>query len=214
MKLALRVFPLAVKLLMVPIARSISSRHSGLFAGGGEILRLDRSEVPRHRRRGRRSPRPRVVRHHPTRLPVPGGASRRSSMRRRLVSSDASPTPSGATICGDNGTTRSPGSGLVAVLSVRRARATPSFREPHVLHLALLVRLAPADGDESPAAGGPVGDVGPAAITASNRHRSRATWSDSIPRPRPRRRGRWQVTKVCGPLKGRAWPRPPVSSAG
>ena len=30
-------------------------------------------------------------------------------------------------ICADNGTTRSPGSGLVTVRSVRTARATPSF---------------------------------------------------------------------------------------
>ena len=30
-------------------------------------------------------------------------------------------------ICADNGTTRLPGSGLVAARSVRRARATPSF---------------------------------------------------------------------------------------
>ena len=121
-------------------------------------------------------------------------------MRRRLVSSDASPTPSGATICGDNGTTRSPRlrtrggpqrpEGAGDALFSRTTR--PSPRPPWF-------RLAPADGDESPAAGGRVGDIGPAAITASNRHRSRATWSDSIPRPRPRRRGRWQVTKVCGP---------------
>ena len=64
----------------------------------------------------------------------------------RLVSSDASPTrpecavtrlstPAASAaavnrnpiICGDNGTTRPPGSGLVAARSVRSARATPSF---------------------------------------------------------------------------------------
>ena len=64
----------------------------------------------------------------------------------RLVSSDANPTrpecavtrlPTPAAcaaavnrnpiICADNGTTRSPGSGLVAPRSVRSARATPSF---------------------------------------------------------------------------------------
>ena len=64
----------------------------------------------------------------------------------RLVSSDANPTrpecavtrlstPAACAaavnrspiICADKGTTRSPGSGLVAALSVRSARATPSF---------------------------------------------------------------------------------------
>ena len=99
----------------------------------------------------------------------------------RLVNSDASPTrlecavtristPAARAaavnrspiICADNGTTRSPGFGLVAARSVRRARATPSFTEPHVVHFALLVRLAPADGDDDPVAVGRIDDIGPA----------------------------------------------------
>ena len=90
----------------------------------------------------------------------------------RLVSSDANPTrPEWAvirlsipaacatavnrnpTICADNGTTRSLGSGLVVARSVRRARDAV-LHEPHVVHLALLVRLAPADGDENAVAVG------------------------------------------------------------
>ena len=47
------------------------------------------------------------------------------------------------------------------------------------------------------------------AITASTRPRSRATWSDST--PRPRRRGRWQVASTAARSdipNGRACPRP------
>ena len=36
------------------------------------------------------------------------------------------------------------------------------LHEPHVVHLALLVRLAPADGDEEPVAVGRIDDVDPA----------------------------------------------------
>ena len=36
------------------------------------------------------------------------------------------------------------------------------LHEPHVVHLALLVRLAPADGDEEPVAVGRIDAVGPA----------------------------------------------------
>ena len=47
------------------------------------------------------------------------------------------------------------------------------------------------------------------AITASSCPRSRATWSDSTPRPRCR--GRWQVASTAARSEtpnGRAWPRP------
>ena len=99
----------------------------------------------------------------------------------RLVNSDANPTrpecavtrlstPAtgaaaenrNAIICADNGTTRLPGSGFMAARSVRRARATPVLHEPHVVHLALLVRLAPADGDEDPVPVGRISNAGPA----------------------------------------------------
>ena len=46
-------------------------------------------------------------------------------------------------------------------LCVRMARGDAAFHEPDVRRLALLVRLAPADGDQHPVAGGRVGDVGP-----------------------------------------------------
>ena len=39
---------------------------------------------------------------------------------------------------------------------------TAVFDEPYVVHLALLVRLAPADGDEDPVAVARIDDVGPA----------------------------------------------------
>ena len=95
----------------------------------------------------------------------------------RLVSSDASPTrPEWAvtrstpaaraaawnrspTIFGESGATRSVGPGVAAARRVRIARATSPFTNRR---LALLVRLAPADGDQHPVAVGRVGDVGPA----------------------------------------------------
>ena len=99
----------------------------------------------------------------------------------RLVSSDASPTrpecavtrlstPADAAaavnrspiICADNGTTRSPGSRLVAPRNVRKRARDAVLHEPHVVHLALLVRLAPADGDEDAVAVGRIDDVSPA----------------------------------------------------
>ena len=53
-------------------------------------------------------------------------------------------------------------SGVCKDCSVRIARATPPFTNRTFPRLALLVRLAAADGDEDPVAGGRVGDVGPA----------------------------------------------------
>ena len=99
----------------------------------------------------------------------------------RVVSSDAKPTrpecavtrlstPATAdaavnrnpTICGDNGTTRSAGSGTRGgAQRPERARDTV-LDEPHVVHLALLIRFTSADGDEHPVAVGRIGDVGPA----------------------------------------------------
>ena len=112
----------------------------------------------------------------------------------RLVSSDASPirpecavtrlsTPAACAaavnrnpiICADNGTTRSPGSGLVADRNVRMAR-DPVLHEPHVVRRIPAMKSNPA-------------------ITASTRPRSSATTSDST--PRPRRRGRWQVATTA-----------------
>lgn len=94
--------------------------------------------------------------------------------------------------------------------------------EPHVVHLALLVRRAAAHGGEDPVADGRVRDVGqrgaltwlrripgirqqPRRSQLRTRPRSRATWSDST--PRPRRRGRWQVGSTAAKSetpKGRA----------
>ena len=86
-----------------------------------------------------------IERHHAAGLRVPGEHHSVVDAP-RLVNSDASPirpecavtrlsTPAASdaavnrcpNICADNGTTRSPGSGLVAARSVRMARATPSF---------------------------------------------------------------------------------------
>ena len=87
----------------------------------------------------------RVVRDHPARLPVPGEhhvGGRRPPARRLRHQSDPPrvggygarprrpwprPANRNPTICGESGTTWSSGAGLVAVLSVRRARATPAF---------------------------------------------------------------------------------------
>ena len=83
------------------------------------------------------------------------------------------------TICGESGNDlvlRS--TGPAAARCVRRARATPSV-EPHVPHLALLVRLPAADGDEDP---------------LHRRPRRR----------RPRRRGRWRGPGRCVPRPGSA----------
>ena len=122
-----------------------------------------------------------VVRHHAAGLPVPGqhhvgGRSTPTGKLRRqpdptrvrgYPALDASSRAAAAvnrspTICADSGTTRSAGSGLTAARSVWRARATPPFTNPHVVHLALLVRLAAAHGDEDPVAVGGIDDVGPA----------------------------------------------------
>ena len=98
----------------------------------------------------------------------------------RLVSSDASPTrPEWAvtrstpaaraaawnrspTIFGESGATRSAGPGLAAARSGPDRAGDAALHEPDVRRLALLVRLAPADGDQHPVAVGRVGDVGPA----------------------------------------------------
>ena len=98
----------------------------------------------------------------------------------RLVSSDASPTrPEWAVTCstpaaraaawnrsptnfGESGATRSAGPwGRGGPQGPDRAGDT-ALHEPDVRRLALLVHLAPADGDQHPAAIGRVGDVGPA----------------------------------------------------
>ena len=95
----------------------------------------------------------------------------------RVVSSLASPTrpewavtrrsmPAAAAvknrspiICAESGTTRSPG------LWTRGGPQRPDgardavLHEPHVVHLALLVRLAPADGDENAVAVGRIDDI-------------------------------------------------------
>ena len=87
-----------------------------------------------------------VMRHHAARLPVPGQhhvGGRRAPARqfRRQPNPPGSARSRGLTtpaawaavvnrnpiICADNGTTQSPGCGLVAARSVRMARATPSF---------------------------------------------------------------------------------------
>ena len=83
--------------------------------------------------------------------------TRASTPAARAAGANRSPT-----ICGESGTTWSSGAGLAAARRVRRARATPVLHEPHVSRLALLVGLAPADGDEDPVAVGRVGDIGPA----------------------------------------------------
>ena len=162
----------------------------------------------------------------------------------RLVSSDASPTrPECAVtrlstpatcaaavnrnpiICADNGTTRLPGSGLVAPRNVRRARATPSFTNrtsftspSWFVLLRRTVTRTPSPAVESTTSAQrsaltslrrmPAMKSNPA-ITASTRPRSRATSLDST--PRPRRRGRWQVASTAARSeapKGCAWPRP------
>ena len=64
------------------------------------------------------------------------------------------------TICGESGTPWSSGAGLVAALSVRRARPTPAFTNRTSFGLAPLARFAAADGDEDSVGG--VGDVAPA----------------------------------------------------
>ena len=51
---------------------------------------------------------------------------------------------------------------MIPALGCRSVRAgDAALHEPDVRRLALLVRLAPADGDQHPVAGGRVGDVGP-----------------------------------------------------
>ena len=86
-----------------------------------------------------------------------------------------------------------------------------ALHEPHVVHRAFLVGFTAAHGDEDPVAVRrnrrhrtqrsaltslrriPAMNSNPA-TAASIRPRSRATWSDSP--PRPRRRGRWQVARL------------------
>ena len=108
------------------------------------------------------------------------------------------------TICADNGTTRSPGSGLMAARSVRRARATPSFtnRTSFTSPSWLVFEVRTRTSTPSPSVASTTSDQRSAdtslrripamnsspATTASTLPRSTATWSDST--PRPRRRGR------------------------
>ena len=56
-----------------------------------------------------------------------GGAAPAGTVRGGGVPGEARAVNRNPIICADNGTTRSPDSGLVAARSVRRARATPSF---------------------------------------------------------------------------------------
>ena len=102
-------------------------------------------------------------------------ASRRSSTPPRRVSSDARPTRAecavtgstpaaradawnrSPTICGESGTTRSPGPGLDASRSVRTGAGDVALHEPHVPRLALRVRLAAPDRHQHPVAGGRLG---------------------------------------------------------
>ena len=108
--------------------------------------------------------------------------------------------------------------------SVRRARATPPFtNRTSVVSPSWFVFPRPTvTSTPSPSAASstsaqrraltslrriPAMKRSPA--TASSRPRSRATWSDSV--PRPRRRGRWQVARTAARSaapNGRACPRP------
>ena len=139
----------------------------------------------------RRSPRPSSAR--------PSGSSsssRRASRRWSTPSGSSAPTPVRPAPSGR--LRRSTPAALAAVRKPqphhlrrerhdlvirRRARGGPErpdgagdagLHEPHVLRLALLVRLAAADGDEDPVAVGGVGDVAPA-------EDGPARWSSACP---------------------------------
>ena len=66
------------------------------------------------------------------------------------------------TICSDNGTTRLPGSGLVAARSVRRARATPFFTKHTSFVSPSWFVLLRCTVTRIPVAVGRIDDVGPA----------------------------------------------------
>ena len=114
-----------------------------------------------------------VVCDHPRGLPVAGehhvgGRCAPTPARPVPIPRLSTPAASAAavnrspTICANNGTTRSPGSGLVAARSVRRARATPSFTNRTSFTSPSWFVLLRRDGDEDPIPVGRIGHVGPA----------------------------------------------------
>ena len=65
-------------------------------------------------------------------------------------------------ICGESGTTRPSGAGAAAARSARTARAGAVLQVADIIRLAVLVRLAAADGDEDAISVAGVGHVDPA----------------------------------------------------